>query len=55
MTVVAESGKELKVRAGDGFLEIVDSWHHAPNDGDEPAVIVTVYVGSPGAPLTVER
>ncbi|WP_437949090.1 cupin domain-containing protein [Sorangium sp. So ce296] len=55
ITIVAESGKELKVRAGDGFLELVDSWHHGRNDGDEPAVIVVVYVGSPGAPLTVEK
>ncbi|WP_437922855.1 cupin domain-containing protein [Sorangium sp. So ce291] len=55
ITVVTESGKELKVRAGDGFLELVDAWHHGRNDGDEPAVIVVVYVGSPGAPLTVEK
>ena len=52
ITIVAESGKERKVRAGDGFIELVDTWHHGRNDGDEPAVIVVVYVGSPGVPLT---
>jgi quercetin dioxygenase-like cupin family protein len=55
ITVIAESGEERKVRAGDGLIELVNTWHYGRNDGDEPAVIVAVYVGTEGMPLSVKK
>ena len=55
LTVVAESGEERKLRAGEGVIELVNAWHSGRNDGDEPVVIVVVYAGSPGMPLSVKK
>jgi quercetin dioxygenase-like cupin family protein len=55
VTVVTESGEERTLRAGDGFIELVDAWHYGRNDGDEPVEIVVVYAGSPGVPLSVAK
>lgn len=55
VTIVAESGRERQLRAGDAIIELVDAWHTGRNDGDEPAVFVVVYAGSPGVPLSVKK
>ncbi|WP_437711742.1 cupin domain-containing protein [Sorangium sp. So ce448] len=55
VTVVTESGRERQLHAGDAIIELVNAWHTGRNDGDEPAVFVVVYAGSPGVPLSVKK
>ncbi len=55
LTVHSEAGGEKHLKSGDGLIELVDKWHYGRNDGDEPAVIVVVYVGAVGQPLTIKK
>lgn len=55
ITVFAESGKTQVVKAGDGLIELVETWHYGRNDGDIPAEIVVVYVGVKDRPLAIIR
>lgn len=48
LTVVTEDGKILRLKAGDGIVEVVNTWHYGKNEGDSPAEIVVFYVGEPG-------
>ena len=53
LTVVTDDGSEINLKAGDGRIEVVDTWHFGRNDGDSPAEIVVVYAGVAGEPLAV--
>tara|TARA_R100000027_G_scaffold2734_9_gene2736 strand:- start:41643 stop:42098 length:456 start_codon:yes stop_codon:yes gene_type:complete len=53
LTVVTEEGAEINLSAGDGLIEVVNTWHYGRNDGDSPAEIVVVYAGVVGEPLAV--
>jgi quercetin dioxygenase-like cupin family protein len=53
ITVHAEDGKTQLVKAGDGLIEMVNTWHYGSNDGELPAEIVIVYVGIKGRPLAI--
>lgn len=53
ITVVAESGQTQVVTAGQGLIELVNSWHFGRNDGDIPAEIVVVYAGVKNLPLAI--
>jgi len=53
LTVVAEDGSEKQLEAGDGLIELVNTWHYGRNDGDEPAEIIVVYAGVKGQPLAI--
>lgn len=55
LIVTSETGQTLTLHAGDGLIEMVDTWHYGRNDRDEPAEIVVVYVGIEGQPLAVMR
>ena len=55
LTVVTEEGKTLHLKAGDGIIEVVNTWHYGKNEGDKPAVIIVFYAGVAGMPLTVSR
>ncbi len=41
--------------AGSAYMEAEDIWHNATNKGEDPARILTVYMGAEGAKNTVER
>lgn len=55
LTVYSAEGLTRKVTAGEGLIELVDKWHYGRNDSDDPAVIVVVYVGAKGQPLSVKE
>lgn len=51
--VTAEDGQTCVVKAGEGLIETVNTWHYGRNDSDEPAEIVVVYSGVKGRPLAI--
>ncbi|MGJ8648797.1 MAG: cupin domain-containing protein [Opitutaceae bacterium] len=51
--VTAEDGQTRVVKAGEGLIEMVDTWHYGRNDGDVPAEIVVVYSGVKDRPLAI--
>ncbi len=53
LTVVADDGTTMTLKAGDALVEMVDAWHYGRNDGESDAEIVVFYAGSPGVPLSV--
>jgi len=53
LTVVTENGKTLHMKAGDPIVEVINTWHYGINEGDEPAVIIVFYAGTPGTPVTI--
>ncbi len=55
LTVVAEDGATLRLKAGDALVELVDTWHYGRNDGDVPADIVVFYAGTADQAITVTR
>jgi quercetin dioxygenase-like cupin family protein len=55
LTVVAESGQILHLKAGDALVELVDTWHFGRNDGDIPAEIVVFYAGTEGSKISLPR
>jgi quercetin dioxygenase-like cupin family protein len=55
LTVVAENGKTLHLKAGDPIVELVDTSHYGVNDGNETAEIIVFYAGTSGAPITISE
>jgi len=55
LTVSAENGRTLHLKAGDALVELVDTWHYGRNDGDVPAEIVVFYAGTENAPISLPR
>jgi quercetin dioxygenase-like cupin family protein len=55
LTVITETGKELRLEAGQAIVEVVEQWHHGRNDGDETADIIVFYAGTAGVPITVMK
>ena len=51
--VRTDSGKTHIARAGDAVVELVNQPHGGANIGDEDAVILVVYAGVEGQPVTV--
>ena len=51
--VRTDSGKTHIARAGDAVVEFVNQPHSGANIGDEDAVILVVYAGVEGRPVTV--
>lgn len=49
-----EDGKKQHFSAGQAVTETVDTLHRGLT-GDEPAVLIVFYAGSPGVPLTRYR
>ncbi len=52
LTVIAEHGKRLELKAGDPIVELVSTPHYGINEGDQPAVIIVFYAATEGAPFT---
>ncbi len=55
LTVVTDEGKTLLLKAGDGIVEVVNTWHYGKNEGDKPAVIIMFYSGIAGKPVTLNE
>ncbi len=55
LTVVTDTGETLHLKAGEGIVEVVNTWHYAKNEGDKAAVIVVFYAGIEGAPFTINK
>lgn len=55
LTVVAEDGKVLRLKAGDGIVEVVNTWHYGRNEGDSPAEIIVFYAGIAGAAVSIYK
>ncbi len=55
LTVVAENGQTLHLKAGDALIELVDTWHYGRNDGEVPAEIVVFYAGTETTQLSLPR
>ncbi len=53
LRVTTAQGAVKELRAGDGLIEVVNQAHSGESLGPGPAVIVVVYAGSPGVPLSV--
>jgi quercetin dioxygenase-like cupin family protein len=55
LTVITDEGKTLRLKAGDGIIEVVNTLHYGKNEGDRPAQIVVFYAGAAGMPITVTK
>jgi len=53
LTVTTDANATLHLKTGDPIIEVVNKWHYGENTGDIPAVIVVVYAGEQGAPLSI--
>ncbi len=53
LTVVSEDGGRQHLHAGEALIELVNTLHYGMNEGDEPAVILVVYAGAEGMPVSV--
>lgn len=53
LTVVAENGNTLHLKAGDPIVELVNTSHYGVNEGDEPAEIIVFYAGTGDTPITI--
>jgi len=55
LTVVAEDGKTLHLKAGDPIVELVNKLHYGVNEGKVPAEIIVIYAGTLGTPVTLVK
>ena len=47
---VEMEGMSHSFKAGDAFLEVVNTWHNGKNNGTTPAKILVVFSGAAGKP-----
>jgi len=52
LTVRTQNGETLVLKAGEGIIEVIDTWHYGESTGKEDAEIVVVYVGNKGDAIT---
>jgi quercetin dioxygenase-like cupin family protein len=55
LTVITAEGKTLRLKAGDGIIEVVNTAHYGKNEGRVPAQIIVFYAGIVDKPLTVSK
>lgn len=53
LVVHTAAGETAELSAGDGLIELTNQIHAGASTGDEPAVILVVYAGIEGEPVTV--
>lgn len=51
--VEMEGGMAHSYRAGDSFLEVLNTWHNGKNKGAQPAKLLVVFAGVQGKPNLV--
>lgn len=52
LTVVADNGQRLEMKAGDALIELVNTYHYGMNEGDETAQIIVFYAGIQDSSIT---
>lgn len=52
---VETKAKKFRIKAGDGFVEVVNEWHSGKNVGKETAEFIVFYAGTPTQPITVKK
>jgi quercetin dioxygenase-like cupin family protein len=55
LIVETGEGKTLHLEPGMAVAEVVDRWHHARNDGEEPVEIIVFYAGVLGQPVSIAK
>lgn len=55
LTVVTEDDRTLHLKAGDPIVEVVNKWHYGKNTGNDPAVILVFYAGTPDVPISIKK
>ncbi len=55
LTITAEDGKTLRLKAGEAIVEVSNKWHYGKNEGRQPAEIIVFYAGTPGSAITVKK
>jgi len=53
LVVHTAAGETAELSAGDGLIELINQAHAGSKVGDEPAIILVVYAGIEGEPVTV--
>ena len=53
LVVHTAAGETAELSAGDGLIELTNQVHAGANTGDEPAIVLVVYAGIEGEPVTV--
>ncbi len=48
VTIEFDDGQQQQFKAGEGFLEAVDTWHNAKNLGVTPVKMLVVFFGEKG-------
>ena len=52
-TVEREDGVRFQFTAGNTISEMIDTYHQGVNQGEEPVVMIAIYLGGDARPLTV--
>lgn len=55
LTVSAETGETMIIKAGEPIVELVNLWHYGKNEGSEPVELMVFYAGIVGTPITVPK
>jgi quercetin dioxygenase-like cupin family protein len=55
LEVQTEGGEPRTYKKGEAFLESVNHWHQAFNEGNSPTKILVVFMGAQGQPTTVTK
>jgi quercetin dioxygenase-like cupin family protein len=55
LTVITVEGKTLRLKAGDGIIEVVNTAHYGKNESQVPAQIIVFYAGIVDKPLTLNK
>ncbi len=53
LTVITNMKDTLRVKAGDTFAEVVNTWHYGINDSAKPAEFIIFYTGIEGGNNTI--
>ena len=55
LKVISEKGDEIEFKAGDGLVEMINTWHYGVNIGQEPVEIIVFYAGAKNMPLNIKK
>jgi quercetin dioxygenase-like cupin family protein len=55
LTVITEKSDTLRLKAGDAFSEVVNTWHYGINNSTKSTEIIVFYAGIEGSPITVYK
>jgi quercetin dioxygenase-like cupin family protein len=55
LEVQTEGGEPRHYQAGEAFLESIDRWHQAFNNGSSETRILVVFVGEEGRPTSIAK